>query len=146
MKHIISFSHFCFFQNAVLHKMLNLGFRNFSLVFWSFKPIFFRMYLLLDSTSFLNLWLSVWVDICIWNRFHEVLALIIELSLSFIIIIWCLKIGGKMVRALVLHYIYLKSWKPNLFQTFRMLLSDWFGPKCKYKVSTYLVKNVINWA
>ena len=45
--HIISslFSHFCLFQNAILHKMLKLG-------FWNFKPIFLRMQFSLVATFF----------------------------------------------------------------------------------------------
>ena len=60
--HIISslFSHFCLFQNAILHKMLKLG-------FWNFKPIFLRMQFSLVATFFLYFWLSVWVEICILN-------------------------------------------------------------------------------
>ena len=46
--HIIRslFSHFCLFQNAILHKMLKLW-------FWNFKPIFLRMQFLLVATFFL---------------------------------------------------------------------------------------------
>ena len=45
--HIISslFIHFFLFQNAILHKMLKLG-------FWNFKPVFLRMQFLLVSTFF----------------------------------------------------------------------------------------------
>ena len=45
--HIISslLSHFCLFQNAILHKMFKLG-------FWNFKPIFLRMQFLLIATFF----------------------------------------------------------------------------------------------
>ena len=39
------FSHFCLFQNAVLHKMLSLG-------FWNFKPIFVRIQFSLIATFF----------------------------------------------------------------------------------------------
>ena len=38
-------SHFCLFQNAILHKMIKLG-------FWNFKPIFLRMQFLLIATFF----------------------------------------------------------------------------------------------
>ena len=37
------FSHFCLFQNAILHKMLKLR-------FWNFKPIFLRMEFSLVAT------------------------------------------------------------------------------------------------
>ena len=40
-----SFSHFCLFQNAILHKMLRLG-------FWNFKPTFLRMQLSFVVTFF----------------------------------------------------------------------------------------------
>ena len=53
-------SQFCLFQNAILHKMLKLG-------FWNFKPIFLRMQFSLVATFFLYFWLSVWVEICILN-------------------------------------------------------------------------------
>ena len=45
--HVISsfFSHFCLFQNAILHKMSRLG-------FWNFKPIFLRMQFSLVATFF----------------------------------------------------------------------------------------------
>ena len=45
--HIFSslFSHFCLFQNAILHKMLELG-------FWNFKSIFLRMQFSLVATFF----------------------------------------------------------------------------------------------
>ena len=45
--HIISslFSHFCLFQNAILHKMLKLG-------FWNFKPTFLRIQFSLAATFF----------------------------------------------------------------------------------------------
>ena len=45
--HIISslFIHFFLFQNAILHKMLKLG-------FWNFKPIFLRMQFSLVATFF----------------------------------------------------------------------------------------------
>ena len=39
------FSHFCLFQNAILHKMLELG-------FWNFKSIFLRMQFSLVATFF----------------------------------------------------------------------------------------------
>ena len=39
------FSHFCLFQNAILHNMLKLG-------FWNFKPIFLRMQFSLVGTFF----------------------------------------------------------------------------------------------
>ena len=38
-------SQFCLFQNAILHKMLKLG-------FWNFKPIFLRMQFSLVATFF----------------------------------------------------------------------------------------------
>ena len=41
--HIIN--HFCLFQNAILHKILKLG-------FWNFKPIFLRMQFSLVATFF----------------------------------------------------------------------------------------------
>ena len=63
--------YFFLLQNAILHKMLNLG-------FWNFKLIFLRICILSVATFFLNLWLSVWVDTCILNRFHEVLTVIIK--------------------------------------------------------------------
>ena len=46
--HIISslFSHFCLFQNAILHKMLKLG-------LWNFKPTFLRIQFSLVATLFL---------------------------------------------------------------------------------------------
>ena len=52
--HVISslFSYFCLFQNAILHKMLKLGFLNF-------EPIFLRMRFSLAATFFLQFWLSV---------------------------------------------------------------------------------------
>ena len=37
------FSHFCFFQNAILHKMLKLR-------FWNFKPVFLRIEFSLVAT------------------------------------------------------------------------------------------------
>ena len=45
--HIISFllSHFCWFQNAILHEMLKLG-------FWNFNSIFLRMQFSLVATFF----------------------------------------------------------------------------------------------
>ena len=45
--HIISslFSHFCLFQNAILHKMLKLG-------FWNFKPTFLRIQFSLAAKFF----------------------------------------------------------------------------------------------
>ena len=45
--HIISslLSHFCLFQNAILHKMLKLG-------FWNFRPIFLRMQFAVVATFF----------------------------------------------------------------------------------------------
>ena len=71
--HIISslFSHFCLFQNAILHKMLKLG-------FWNFKPTFLRIQFSLAAkffslvslislswyfhlkTSYLTLWKPKW--------------------------------------------------------------------------------------
>ena len=42
-----SFSHFCLFQNAILHKMLKLG-------FWNFKPTFLRMQLSFVVTFFFS--------------------------------------------------------------------------------------------
>ena len=47
--HAISslFSHFCMFQNAILRKMLKLG-------FWSFNPIFLRIQFSLVSTFFFS--------------------------------------------------------------------------------------------
>ena len=49
--------------NAILHKMLNLGFRNF-------RPIFLKSNFLI-GTFFLYLWLSVWVDIYIINIWRQ---------------------------------------------------------------------------
>ena len=45
--HVISFlfSHFCFFQNAILHKMWKLG-------FWNFRSIFLRMQFSLVAALF----------------------------------------------------------------------------------------------
>ena len=40
-------SHFCLFQNAILHEMMKLGFRNF-------KPIFLRMQFSLVATFFFS--------------------------------------------------------------------------------------------
>ena len=47
--HVISssFSHVCFFQNAILHKMLKLG-------FWNFKPIFLRIQFSLVGKNFFS--------------------------------------------------------------------------------------------
>ena len=41
------FSHFCLLQNAILHKLLKLG-------FWNFKPIFLRMQFSLVATFFFS--------------------------------------------------------------------------------------------
>ena len=62
LPHIISslFRQFCLFQNAILHKMLKVG-------FWNLKPIFLRMQFSLVATFFLYFWLSVWVEIYILN-------------------------------------------------------------------------------
>ena len=54
--HIISslFRHVSLFQNAILHKMLKLG-------FWNFKSIFLKMKFLLVSTL-LSLVLAIWTS------------------------------------------------------------------------------------
>ena len=64
---MVLFDQFCLFQNAILYKILNLGFCNF-------KPNFLRMYFLLVAAFFLQ---SFWVDYCILNMFHDVLTFII---------------------------------------------------------------------
>ena len=73
--HIISsiFSHFCLFQNAILNKMLKLG-------FWNFQPIFLRMQLWLQHffSSFCYLsdlifasetvsWIFILISFNIWR-------------------------------------------------------------------------------
>ena len=47
--HVVSslFSHFCLFQNAILHKILKLG-------FWNFKPICLRMQFSLVTIFFFS--------------------------------------------------------------------------------------------
>ena len=70
--HIISslFSHLCLFQNAILHKMLKLG-------FWNFKPFFLWMQFSLVAT-----FSSLVLVICLswywhFDMFHEFLIFII---------------------------------------------------------------------
>ena len=63
------FSHFCLFQNAILHKILKLR-------FWNFKSIFVRMQLSLVATFFLVL------IICSSWYLH------LELSHEFFTFIW----------------------------------------------------------
>ena len=63
------YSHFCLFQNAILHKMLKLE-------FWNFKPIFLRMQFPMVAASF-----SLVLVICLsWylhlKLCHECLAFI----------------------------------------------------------------------
>ena len=55
--------HFTKKTNAILHKMVNSGFWNFGLIF--LRSTFF------SCNTFLYLWLSVWVDICIINFGNE---------------------------------------------------------------------------
>ena len=62
--HIIRylFSHFCLFQNAVLHKMLKLG-------FWTFNSIFLRIQFSLVTTFF-----SLVLVICLSWYLHLTLS------------------------------------------------------------------------
>ena len=62
--HVISslFSHFCLFQNAVLHKMLKLG-------FWTFNSIFLRIQFSLVTTFF-----SLVLVICLSWYLHLTLS------------------------------------------------------------------------
>ena len=59
--HVISslFDHFCLFQNAILRKILKLGFSNF-------KPIFLRIQFSLGATIFFSSFGYLFLVICFW--------------------------------------------------------------------------------
>ena len=44
----------------------------------------------------------------------------------------------KSIKVFTSGISYLALWKPNVFQTFKRLLNDWFGPKYKCEVSSYM--------
>ena len=70
--HIISsfFSHFCLFQNAILHKMLKLGFWNVKLIFlrtqFSLVATFFSLVLLVSLRWYFHLTIS-YLTLATWH-------------------------------------------------------------------------------
>ena len=125
MKHLTLFSSFCWFQNAILPKIWNLG-------FWSFKPIFFRVYLLLDTTFVLNF-------SCLFELIFEIFKMHLK-QVSWVFNICHLTFEYKIVIVwvLILHILNYLSKTESSFQMFRRSLRDWFGPRCKCKGSIYL--------
>ena len=100
---MILFNHVCFFENAIIHKMVTLW-------FWNFKRIFSE---------------------CTFHFKH----------VSSCFNIYRLTFGDKRVSAAGLHICNQlpETLKAKLScQTFERLLSDWFGSKCKYDISSYL--------
>ena len=108
--HVISslFSHFCLFQNAILKFSQNLVFIGCN--------IFFRLALVICLSWYLYLTLS-----------HEFLTFT-----SFNI--WRLKCES--IRFSQLELLTWHFGAKCSFQTFKRPLSDWFGPKCKCKLSS----------
>ena len=80
------------------------------------------------------------------NIFSQVMVVFLKIILRFKYVplafdIYHLIFGDKSLRVLYLHIWnqVIKALKAELSsQVSKMLMSDWFGPKCNYKFSSYL--------
>ena len=114
LKFLRVFSLFCLFQNTILHKMVKLG-------FWNFTSTSLRIQFLLVAASFLS---SAYLSWYLHLKY-----------VSWRFNIYNLSFGDKSVR------IYLRIWNqlPEtlktkwFFQIFKRSVSDWFEFKFNFK-------------
>ena len=119
--HIISslFSLFCLFQNAILHKMLKLG-------FWNFRPIFLRIQFSLVATFFLDTsYLVLWKPNSLSKHLkgHQVIGL--DLSVSAKLAVKWIILKCYYVVDLILDSIW-NYWKIYIF-TFTRFIANKLG-------------------